>query len=106
MAWKRLIFLFLFFSSIAEAQEFKLSKIQAKSIADMRLYQLSRQDAEERKNELEELKVKMAKLSAILSRAIKPTLCLSLVCLIPGFPSPTSKFISSNVCSSVCVNYH
>ena len=27
MAWKRLIFLFLFFTSIAEAEEFKLSKI-------------------------------------------------------------------------------
>ena len=27
MAWKRLIFLFLFFTSIAEAEEFKLNKI-------------------------------------------------------------------------------
>ena len=51
--------------------KFKLSKIQAKSIADMRLYQLSRQDAEERKNELEELKVKMDELSGILSDSSK-----------------------------------
>ena len=50
---------------------FKLSKIQAKSIADMRLYQLSRQDAEERKNELEELKAKMAELSGILADSSK-----------------------------------
>ena len=51
--------------------KFKLSKIQAKSIADMRLYQLSRQDAEERKNELEELKATMAELSEILADSSK-----------------------------------
>ena len=45
--------------------KFKLSQVQAKSIADMRLYQLSRQDAEEREKELQELKVKMAELSGI-----------------------------------------
>ena len=37
----------------------------------MRLYQLSRQDAEERENELEELKVKMAELSEILADSSK-----------------------------------
>ena len=46
--------------------KFKLSQVQAKSIADMRLYQLSRQDAEEREKELQELTVKMAELSGIL----------------------------------------
>ena len=46
---------------------FSLSEIQSKAIADMRLYQLSRQDAEERKNELEELKATMAELNSILS---------------------------------------
>ena len=51
--------------------KFKLSKIQAKSIADMRLYQLSRQDAEERENELEELKATMAELSEILADSSK-----------------------------------
>ena len=51
--------------------KFKLSKIQAKSIADMRLYQLSRQDAEERENELQELKATMAELSEILADSSK-----------------------------------
>ncbi|OIR12245.1 MAG: DNA gyrase subunit A, partial [Marine Group III euryarchaeote CG-Epi6] len=51
--------------------KFKLSKIQAKSIADMRLYQLSRQDAEEREKELEELKATMAELSEILADSSK-----------------------------------
>ena len=37
----------------------------------MRLYQLSRQDAEERKNELEELKATMAELSEILADSSK-----------------------------------
>ena len=45
---------------------FSLSEIQSKAIADMRLYQLSRQDAEERKKELEELKTQMADLNSIL----------------------------------------
>ena len=51
--------------------KFKLSQVQAKSIADMRLYQLSRQDAEEREKELQELKVKMAELSGILADSSK-----------------------------------
>ena len=51
--------------------KFKLSKIQAKSIADMRLYQLSRQDAEEREKELDELKATMAELSEILADSSK-----------------------------------
>ena len=46
---------------------FSLSEIQSKAIADMRLYQLSRQDAEERKNELDELKATMAELNLILA---------------------------------------
>ena len=46
---------------------FGLSEIQSKAIADMRLYQLSRQDAEERKNELDELKATMAELNLILA---------------------------------------
>lgn len=51
--------------------KFKLSQVQAKSIADMRLYQLSRQDAEEREKELQELTVKMAELSGILADSSK-----------------------------------
>jgi len=46
---------------------FSLSEIQSKAIADMRLYQLSRQDAEERKKELEDLKTIMADLKSILA---------------------------------------
>jgi len=46
---------------------FSLSEIQSKAIADMRLYQLSRQDAEERKKELEDLKAIMADLKSILA---------------------------------------
>jgi len=46
---------------------FSLSEIQSKAIADMRLYQLSRQDAEERKKELEELKTIMTDLNSILA---------------------------------------
>ena len=46
---------------------FSLSEIQSKAIADMRLYQLSRQDAEERKKELEDLKTIMANLKSILA---------------------------------------
>ena len=33
-------------------KKFSLSKVQSKAIADMRLYQLSQQDAEERRKEL------------------------------------------------------
>ena len=46
---------------------FSLSEIQSKAIADMRLYQLSRQDAEERKKELGELKTIMTDLNSILA---------------------------------------
>ena len=52
-------------------KEFSLSKLQSKAIADMRLYQLSRQDADERRKELEELKVTMTELSSILSDSSK-----------------------------------
>ena len=55
-------------------KEFSLSKLQSKAIADMRLYQLSRQDADERRKELEELKVTMTELSSI--------------CLLYTSPSP------------------
>ena len=50
---------------------FKLSKIQSKAIADMRLYQLSQQDAEEREKELEELQKTMDELKSILSDSSK-----------------------------------
>jgi|TARA_B110000116_G_scaffold36945_1_gene29047 DNA gyrase subunit A len=51
--------------------EFSLSEVQSKAIADMRLYQLSRQDAEERKKELEELKAIMDDLNSILADSSK-----------------------------------
>ncbi len=52
-------------------KKFSLSKVQSKAIADMRLYQLSQQDADERKKELEELKNTMAELKAILKDPAK-----------------------------------
>ncbi len=52
-------------------KKFSLSKIQSKAIADMRLYQLSQQDADERRQELEELKKTMAELKAILKDSAK-----------------------------------
>ena len=51
--------------------EFSLSEVQSKAIADMRLYQLSRQDAEERKKELDELKATMEELNSILADSSK-----------------------------------
>ncbi len=51
--------------------KFSLSEIQAKAIADMRLYQLSRQDAEERKRELDKLKSLMAELKSVLADSTK-----------------------------------
>ena len=47
-------------------KNFKLSKVQSKAIADMRLYQLSQQDADEREKELEELQKTMDELKSIL----------------------------------------
>ena len=47
-------------------KKFSLSKIQSKAIAEMRLYQLSRQDVDERKAELSDLKNTMAELKSIL----------------------------------------
>ena len=47
-------------------KKFSLSKVQSKAIADMRLYQLSQQDADERRQELDDLKNTMAELKAIL----------------------------------------
>ena len=52
-------------------KKFSLSKVQSKAIADMRLYQLSQQDADERRQELEELKSTMAELKAILKDPAK-----------------------------------
>ncbi len=52
-------------------KNFKLSKDQSKAIADMRLYQLSQQDVEEREKELEELKKTMDELKSILSDSTK-----------------------------------
>jgi len=52
-------------------KKFSLSKVQSKAIADMRLYQLSQQDADERKKELQELKNTMAELKAILKDPAK-----------------------------------
>ena len=52
-------------------KKFSLSKVQSKAIADMRLYQLSQQDADERRQELEELKKTMAELKAILKDPAK-----------------------------------
>jgi len=52
-------------------KKFSLSKAQSKAIADMRLYQLSQQDADERRKELEELKNTMAELKAILKDPAK-----------------------------------
>ena len=52
-------------------KNFKLSEIQSKAIADMRLYQLSQQDVQERENELEELKKTMNELKSILSDSTK-----------------------------------
>jgi len=52
-------------------KNFKLSEVQSKAIADMRLYQLSQQDAEARENELEELQKTMAELKSILSDSSK-----------------------------------
>ena len=51
--------------------EFSLSEVQSKAIADMRLYQLSRQDAEERKKELDDLKATMDDLNSILADSSK-----------------------------------
>jgi DNA gyrase subunit A len=47
-------------------KNFKLSEVQSKAIADMRLYQLSQQDAEAREKELEELQKTMDELKSIL----------------------------------------
>ena len=52
-------------------KNFKLSKAQSKAIADMRLYQLSQQDVEDREKELEELKKIMDELKSILSDSTK-----------------------------------
>jgi DNA gyrase subunit A len=52
-------------------KNFKLSKVQSKAIADMRLYQLSQQDAEEREKELEELQKTRDELKSILSDSSK-----------------------------------
>jgi len=52
-------------------KNFKLSKVQSKAIADMRLYQLSQQDAKEREKELEELQKTMNELKSILSDSSK-----------------------------------
>ena len=52
-------------------KNFKLSKVQSKAIADMRLYQLSQQDADEREKELEELQKTMDELKSILSDSSK-----------------------------------
>ena len=52
-------------------KKFPLSKIQSKAIADMRLYQLSRQDADERKEELAVLKSTMNELKSILADRTK-----------------------------------
>ena len=51
--------------------EFSLSEVQSKAIADMRLYQLSRQDAEERKKVLDDLKATMDELNSILADSSK-----------------------------------
>ncbi|MCH2420973.1 MAG: DNA gyrase subunit A [Candidatus Poseidoniia archaeon] len=52
-------------------KKFSLSKIQSKAIAEMRLYQLSRQDVDERKEELSDLKKTMAELKSILADRAK-----------------------------------
>ena len=52
-------------------RKLKLSKVQSKAIADMRLYQLSQQDVEEKEKELEELKKIMDDLKTILSDPAK-----------------------------------
>jgi len=52
-------------------KKFSLSKIQSKAIAEMRLYQLSRQDVDERKEELSDLKNTMAELKSILADRAK-----------------------------------
>jgi DNA gyrase subunit A len=52
-------------------KNFKLSEVQSKAIADMRLYQLSQQDAEAREKELEELQKTMDELKSILSDSSK-----------------------------------
>jgi len=48
-------------------ERFELSEVQAKAIADMRLYQLSRLDVKERRNELAELRTRIAELEAVLA---------------------------------------
>ena len=52
-------------------KKFSLSKIQSKAIAEMRLYQLSQQDVNERKAELSDLKNTMAELKSILADRTK-----------------------------------
>ncbi|MEC8878489.1 MAG: DNA gyrase C-terminal beta-propeller domain-containing protein, partial [Candidatus Thermoplasmatota archaeon] len=48
--------------------QFRLSEPQAKAISEMRLYQLSQQDANARHDELEELKVTITDLQDVLAR--------------------------------------
>jgi DNA gyrase subunit A len=48
--------------------QFNLSEPQAKAIAEMRLYQLSRQDADARRDELAELKATITDLQDVLAR--------------------------------------
>ena len=52
-------------------KKFSLSKVQSKAIAEMRLYQLSQQDVNERKAELSDLKNTMAELKSILADRTK-----------------------------------
>ena len=57
-------------------ERFELSEAQAKAIADMRLYQLSRLDVEERRKELAELRERIAELETVLA---DPARVLALV---------------------------